>query len=87
MPDGRKYRWIDCEWNTEDDSWCTECQVCRYFEWLEWVGCVGKPEGSYVQHNKLIEKYSNEKAKIPKKERFKMLLEIDRNQYQQYQPN
>lgn len=37
------------------DEGCAECDVCRYLDFLEWAGSVGKPDGSVIQRDEVIE--------------------------------
>ncbi len=66
--DGRKIRWIDCDWNNDGNipNGCEKCLVCKYRNFLDWAQSVGG--GGIIQYNKILDEYSNLKTKNEKLE-------------------
>lgn len=65
--DGRKLRWLDCNWNNADCSnHCGDCRVCTYLDYLEEAESVA-PKGSLIERGSEVEVYlklgTNERAK------------------------
>lgn len=56
--DGRKARWFDCDWNSEDGIpyGCTVCKCCKYNDFLDWATSVCGEHGT-IQYDRKIDEY------------------------------
>ena len=59
----------DTEWEVAEqdkvfdcfEDGCGECTVCKYLDFIDWAESVGKPEGSTIKRNELVEDYLKRK--------------------------
>lgn len=43
---------------------CGECTVCKYLNFLDWAESVGKPEGSIIKRDLVVEDYLKRKEQL-----------------------
>lgn len=61
--DGRKLRWLDCDWNNFSivPNGCSKCRVCKYLDFLDWASSVGVGQ---IEYNKELDDYLEKRRNL-----------------------